>query len=195
MELRWLSLLSIFFVLLTACGQEPSPVLLERSYLSAEEFAAQLDDIRGNLPGEVLDDYQWQMGEEKVYTVLSSEFDAEGYRGLFLRHYRVGDFGVELRWTYQDTIKCGGANAGATFVQNTSPSLRPDGITGSDQEEFILRYQLGCAAKTTDILAVVDARSGTPNFRMEGDGAEITGAEALIDLPEDTIAQLLAYWQ
>lgn len=191
--MRWISLLSIVFVVLTACGQEPTPVLMDRSLLTAEEFAGQLAGIREGITGEILDDHQWRMGEERVYTVLSKEYDAEGYRGLYLRHYRVGDPGVELRWTYRDTIKC--VTAGARINRDASPNLQPGGFTEHGQEEFLLRYQLGCGPETTDILAVIDARSGTPNVRIEGNGEEVIGADGLTKLPEDTVAQLLAYWQ
>lgn len=195
MNLRRISFFGLAFVLLTACGQEPETILLERSLLSEEEFAEKLAGIRRSVGGEVLGDLQWRAGDEQVYTMLSSELDAEGYRGIFLRHYRVGDPGVELRWTYQDTIKCAGADAGATLVRNASPALRPEGITSRKADEFILRYTLGCPGASTEILTVVDAASGTPNLRLEGNDQKVFGAKALLDLPEDTLAQLLAYWE
>jgi hypothetical protein len=175
-------------IALTACGGEPEQVKMDRRFLTGTSLEQQLDELRGAIVGEVLDEHTWVDGEDKVFTLLTREHDdAENYTGIFLRHYEVGGQSPTLRWTYQDSISCGGsgAAAGADLVENTSPELRPADILGNDQQQFVLRYVLNCSPltsneKTGRTLVVINTLSGTPEVRLEAD-AGVDKALARLD--------------
>lgn len=162
-------------IALTACGGEPEQVKMDRRFLTGASLEQQLDELRGAVVGEVLDEHTWVDGEDKVFTLLTREHDdAENYTGIFLRHYEVGGQSPTLRWTYQDSISCGGsgAAAGAVLVNSSSPELRPASILGGDQQQFVLRYELNCAASNSQseagkTLVLINTISGTPTLRLE----------------------------
>lgn len=164
-------------IALTACGGQPEQVKMDRRFLSGASLEQQLDELRGAVAGEVLDEYTWEDGEDKVFTILTREYDAaDDYTGIFLRHYEVGGQSSTLRWTYQDSISCGGAGAaaGAGLVKNTSPELRPAAVLGKDQQQFILRYVLNCSPLNSNerlgrTLVVINTLSGTPEVRLEAE--------------------------
>ncbi len=190
------TLLLLLFVGLTACGGAPEQVKLDRRFLSESVFQEQLAAIKAGVSGEVLDDYVWVNGEDKVFTLLTREFDAtDNFGGLFLRHYRVGLQTPELLWTYQDSISCLGAVAGANLVKNQSPELRPAAWLGDEQNQFILRYTLGCTPETSSeehrVLVLVNAQSGTPDVRLE---AGLAPDVILEQLPASVAAKLRGLW-
>lgn len=191
------TLLFIVLVGLTACGGTPEQVNLDRRYLNESQLAHQLADIKADIAGVVLDEYVWISGENKVFTLLTREYDAtENYGGIFLRHFRVGEQSPELLWTYQDSISCTGAVAGANLVKNQSPELRPASWLGDKQDQFVLRYELGCADELSRVgaktLVVIDSRSGTPEIRME---AGLGSDQLLGGLPAEKAARLRALWE
>ena len=163
-------------IALTACGGEPEQVKMDRRFLTGTSLEQQLDELRGAVAGEVLDEHMWVDGEDKVFTLLTREYDeAENYTGIFLRHYQVGEQNPTLRWTYQDSISCGGSGAvaGAVLVNSSSPELRPASILGGDQQQFVLRYELNCTATNSHpeegkTLVLINTLSGTPEVRMDG---------------------------
>ncbi|MFK8164349.1 MAG: hypothetical protein AB8H12_18030 [Lewinella sp.] len=180
MKFRFSTLLFIALVALTACGGEPEQVKMDRRFLSEEMLEQQLEELQSDINGEVLDHYTWVDGEEKVFSMLSREYDGTGeYVGIFLRHYVVGHQVPKLLWTYQDSISCSksGAAAGAMLVESTSPELRPAAILGNDQQQFVLRYVLNCSSLTSHdgtgkTLVVINALSGTPEVRLEAGGVD-----------------------
>lgn len=194
-------------VVLTACGNEPEQVKMDRTYLSAVELEDQLSQLREAVKGEVLDEYVWVNGEEKVFTLLSKEYDAaDQYSGIFLRHYVIGTRETpRLLWTYQDSISCkipdigpgsSGAVAGANLVKNTSPALRPAIFTDGLHQQFLLRYELSCSPSASRLeqptLVVIDARTGTPEIRLE---AGLTPEKTLNKLDRKTAARLFGLWK
>jgi len=187
------TLLLIALIALTACGGEPETVLMDRRYLTTEQLDQQADDLRARATGEILDTYAWENGEHKVLTLLSRDRDAEGYEGIFLRHYQLDDQGPKLLWTYQDSIACEGATAGAKLMTNSSPALRPGAYTANDRQEFVLRYHLNCsqeqANETSRTLVVINAASGTPQLRLDGQAGKLAA------LPTDRAEQLLTIWE
>ncbi len=187
----------ILLVGLTACGGTPEQVQLDRRYLTEEQLETQLADIKAGITGEVLDEYLWAEGEEQVFTLLTREHDAaDNFVGIFLRHFRVGLQAPELRWTYQDSISCKGAVAGANLVKDRSPELRPAAWLANDQEQFVLRYQLGCrgaeSQEDVPVLVVINAQSGTPEVRLE---AGLTPETVLAPLPATAAARLRLLWE
>ncbi len=187
------TLLLIALIALTACGGEPETVLMDRRFLTTEQLDQQADDLRAKATGEVLDTYTWENGEHKVLTLLSRDRDTEGYEGVFLRHYQLGIQGPQLLWTYQDSIACGGAAAGAKLMTNSSPALRPGAYTADGRQEFVLRYHLNCfpgqASESTRTLVVINAASGTPQLRLDGQAGK------LAELPADRAERLLNIWE
>ena len=200
MRFSFFSLTFIGLIALTACGGEPDVVLMDRRYLTAEQLDQQAEDLLANAAGEVLDTYGWEDGEHKVLTLLSRDRDAEGYEGIFLRHYQLGDQGAQLLWTYQDSISCMGAAAGAgealkkaKNVTNSSPSLKTEAFTADGRQEFVLRYHLNCAPEETGesnrTLVVINAASGTPQLRLDGQVGKLT------ELPASRAERLLTIWE
>jgi hypothetical protein len=175
-------------IALTACAGEPEQVNMDRRFLTGESLEQQLDELRTGINGDVLDQHIWIEGEEKVFSLLTREYDESGdFVGIFLRHYEVGNLNPKLLWTYQDSISCGksGAAAGTMLVKNTSPELRPAAILGNDQQQFILRYVLNCPPlagneKLGRTLVVINALSGTPEVRLEAD-ADVDKVLAQLD--------------
>lgn len=186
------SLLLIGLVALTACGGEPDAPLMDRRFLTVAQLDQQAEDIRARATGELLDTHEWTDGEHRVLTLLARDRDAEGYEGIFLRHFQLGQQGPQLLWTYQDSISCAGAAAGAKLVANSSPVLRPGAFTADGRREFVLRYHLACfpepAKESNRALVVVDAATGTPRLRFEGH------TEMPEQLSPDRAERLLAIW-
>lgn len=209
MDLRILNLAIVLLIGLSACGSEPEPVNMDRRYLAGAYLEAAKADILGEVRGEVLDSYEWVLGEKKVFTVLSKERDADTeFRGIYLRQYDLSGQFANLMWTYQDSVSCtsdsaGGAGAdvdatrssSAGLVSDASPALRPVAISGEVPQQFVLHYQLGCTATGLgNHLVVVDGVTGTPDVRLFGRGRVIEEASGLRELSEDTIRQLMAVW-
>lgn len=200
MEFRFSTLLCVVMIALTACGGEPEQVKMDRRFLTGSSLEQQLNELREAVAGEVLDEYTWVDGEDKVFTLLTREHDAaDNYTGIFLRHYEVGGQNPTLRWTYQDSISCGGvgAAAGAVLVNSSSPELRPASILGGDQQQFVLRYELNCSAANSNkeegkTLVLINTLSGTPEVRMDG-GAE--WQQVLARLDEELAKVLRGLWE
>jgi len=182
------TLLLLLFVALTACGGEPDVVTLDRTYLNDEQLEEQLASLRAAINGEVLDEYIWTDGEEKVFTMLSQEREAgTGFAGIFLRHFRVGKSVVpDLLWTYQDSVSCTGGAAGAVVSQ--SPKLQLHRLVADGQPQFVLRYRITCGAgeEAFAALALINVATGTPDLLLEGE------TPALHLLPEEERKALLA---
>lgn len=193
MRFSFFTLLLIGLVGLTACGGEPEPVLMDRRFLTAEQLDRQADALRAQATGEVLDAYTWTDDAHRVTTILSRDRDADGYEGIFLRHYQLGNEGPQLLWTYQDSIACKGAAAGAGLVDNNSPALRPGAFTADGRREFLLRYNLDCTSpevsEANRTLVVINAASGTPRLRLDGHTGPLAG------LPADRAQRLRTFWE
>lgn len=193
MRFSFLSLLLIGLVALTACGGEPENILMDRRFLTAEQLDQQAKELRARASGEVLDAYEWTDGEHRVMTLLSRDRDADGYEGVFLRHYRLGDQGAQLMWTYQDSLACVGAAAGAETVSNSSPELRPGAFSAPNEQEFVLRYHLDCTPLKSSVasrtLVIIDAITGAPRLRLDGE------PDKLAALPTDRAQRLQAIWE
>jgi hypothetical protein len=200
MEFRISTLLCIVMIALTACGGEPEQVKMDRRFLTESALEDQLDELRTAVNGEVLDQHTWVDGEEKVFSLLSREYDETGdYVGIFLRHYIVGVQSPKLLWTYQDSISCSGsgAAAGAMLVENTSPKLRPASVLGGDEQQFVLRYVLNCSATNSrteagKTLVLINTLSGTPELRLEGG---TPWGQQLTMLDEEQAAVLRELWE
>lgn len=193
MDLRWLNLIFIALVGLTACGSEPKPVDMDRRFLSGEYLEAAKADLQSGIQGEVLDQHEWIFGEQKLFTILSREQEpGTEYKGVFLRQYDLSGQKPTLMWTYQDSIFC--ADAGAVTVENHSAGLRPVRLLGDSPKQFVLSYTLGCAdeSEVGRNIVVVDVVSGTPAVRLFGTPEAVYEAEGLHNLPADTRHQLLA---
>ncbi|MEM9930190.1 MAG: hypothetical protein AAF840_10255 [Bacteroidota bacterium] len=197
MRFHWGTLLLILFVGLTACGSEPEQVKLDRRFLNEAQLTEQLKGIKATLNGVVLDELVWTSGEDKVFTLLTREENAsDRFGGIFLRHYKVGELKPELLWTYQDSISCQGGATGANLVKDHSPALRPTPWLEDEQDQFLLRYQLGCSVAADQVwnktMVVIDARSGTPEIRLEAGRA----AESVLkNVPNDKAAELRSLWE
>lgn len=203
MDLRTLNLLIVILIGLSACGSDPEPVKMDRRYLAGEFLEQEKDRLLADVHGEVLDNHEWILGEQKVFTILSKEREpGTEYAGIFLRQYDLSGQTAELMWTYQDSVSCqpnegaGGADAGAVLVDNHSPDLRPVALSPGSAEQFVLLYNLGCdPLQQGKNLVVVNALSGTPDIRLFGIGNSVEEATGLQGLPEDTVQELLAVWQ
>jgi len=193
MRFSCFTLFLIGLVALTACGGEPDAVLMDRRYLTSDQLDQQAVALRNNAEGVVLDYYEWTAGEHRLLTLLSRDRDAEGFQGIFLRHYQLGDRGAELKWTYQDSLACLGAAAGAEMVTNSSPGLRPGSFTASGEQAFVLRYNLTCAPHhdnaDTRTLVVIDAATGTLRLHLDGETDRLAG------LPTEWVNRLRVIWE
>ena len=181
------TLLFLLLIALTARGGEPGAVRLDRSYLNDEQLEEQLIGLRAAVNGEVLDEYVWTDGEEKVFTMLSREQEAgTDFAGIFLRHFRVGkSVAPDLLWMYQDSVSCSGGVAGA--VESQSPKLQPHRLVADGQPQFVLRYRFtrGVGEDAFAALALINAATGTPDLLLEGE------KPALHLLPEEKRSALL----
>ncbi|MEL7160330.1 MAG: hypothetical protein AAFN92_06210 [Bacteroidota bacterium] len=198
MVFRLLAYAFLLLVALSACGNGPDDsVVMDRRFLTTEGGSDQVRDLKAGLNGEILDEHAWRDGEELVYTVMTRESDtATGEEGVFLRHYLLEASGPNLRWTYRDTAACLGAAAGAMTVNDQSPELRPLELLPGTAEQFVLCYVLQCGeTNVAKSLVVVNAASGTPEVRLQGDATGLYDAHDLVGLPEDTVQWLLTVWE
>lgn len=195
MNLRYLNLFFIALVALTACGSEPEPPRMDRRFLAGDYLEQEKTNLLANVDGEVLDQYEWTFGEQKVFTILSRERDPEtSFQGIYLRQYDLSGQHAALLWTYQDSLSC--AAAGAVDVTDLSPELRPVRIRENAPEGFVLAYDLACRSEEAGRnVIVVDAASGTPSVRLSGTNGSVDEAEGLHGLPavmrERLVAMLL----
>ncbi|MBC6996825.1 hypothetical protein QWY85_03980 [Neolewinella lacunae] len=203
-DFRLLSLLLFFLVALTACGGSPAEVVYDRRYLSDADRAQQIEQLRAQSTGEILDTYVGTLGEEDYFMVLTREYDpATHYSGIYLRRYRLAFPAAELLWTYQDSLACQATEsgteaarpAGAGDVFNRTASLAPAPWLEPSALHFLLSYQLKCGEEeASQSLVLVNLLSGTPDLRLTGDAAGPLEGADLVGLPEDTIGRLLAAW-
>lgn len=198
MEFRFTTLFCILMIALTACGGEPEQVKMDRRFLTGASLEQQLDELRTAVNGEILDQHTWEDGTEKVFSLLSREYDESGkFFGIFLRHYEVGNQAPKLLWTYQDSISCkgSGAAAGAVLVENTSPELRPEPVLGDSRQQFVLRYGLNCSPLANNdgaerTLVVINTLTGTPELRLESDAGVEKALARLAPAPAELLRGL-----
>ncbi|MEM6771678.1 MAG: hypothetical protein AAF597_13930, partial [Bacteroidota bacterium] len=184
MDLRFCNLLLIIMIALSACGAEPDPVKMDRRYLAGADLEQEKERLLASVTGEVLDQHEWVLGTQKVFTILSKEREGDtDFSGIFLRQYDLSGQTATLMWTYQDTVSCqrsgyrDGANAGAVLVDDRSPALQPVRISGDHPHQFVLHYNLGCSPNQQGKnLVVVNAQSGTPDVRLFSAGTEVEEA-------------------
>lgn len=172
---------------------------MDRRFLAGEYLETAKSKLLAEVNGEVLDQHEWVFGEQKVFTILSREHEPDtGFTGIFMRQFDLSGQTAEHLWTYQDSVGCSSgdlaANAGAGYVDNRSPALRPVSITDGEAEQFLLSYALGCTTAVDAIrsVVVVDAQSGTPFARLSGTDGQVDEAEGLHDLTPATRQRLLA---
>lgn len=165
---------------------------MDRRFLAGDYLEQEKTNLLKGVNGEVLDQYEWAFGEQKVFTILSREQDPEtSFQGIYLRQYDLSGQHAALLWTYQDSLSC--AAAGAVDVTDLSPKLRPVRIRGDAPEGFVLAYDLACRSEEAGRnVVVVDAASGTPSVRLSGTNGSVAEAEGLHDLPAPLREQLVA---
>ncbi len=190
MTLRTFCYLSILLVALTACGQGGGEAEIVRTtdiYLE-RQVSEQRQEILSEVPGRVLDSLEWMQGDQRVYTVLSSNshpLDPEA--GIYLSHYRVGVGGTRKLWQYLDTLDC---RENRFYLENLLPEIRIRAGDGDLPQAIALAYDLGCHDGSQPHLPnrrmmLIDSLSGIPLITVEGLGGLLANHGAgLLDFQE-----------
>lgn len=198
MNLRWLNFIFLAMIALSACGSGPEQPAMDRRFLAGEYLETAKSNLLAGVKGEVLDHHEWIFGGQKVFTILSREREPDtGFTGIFVRQYDLSGQSAKHLWTYQDSVGClvdeAGGAAGAGYMDNHSPALRPVKLVAGEPEQFLLSYALGCtAADAFRNVVVVDALSGTPSVRLSGAAGNVAEAEGLHQLTPADRERLVA---